>query len=268
MRLHRQLDGIADKSRQSRMAELKSSIQRTYRNIGSYRDEIKNLYALLEGNNRELTALEAAPVETNDAMFNFFNSHKQVTVLYVYDSSLVFGVDDTLEFYDEDEFERIFNSGRSYLSDHNADVRKALWAIFKKRLGVIRIQAEFDLYNFRLVQPRSREKFIENCMPNPHIYYHACSGGNEIYYDQYAESGDWDLAVEQAISATKNLNWGDSVVGSEMVSWLIGNDKTPCIYVSEDLSPIERVNKDTMKLISFREFKEAIKQKKGEENDG
>ena len=268
MRLHRYLDGIADKARHSRMRDLKNSIESVTRDILSCRNSLAAYYSSLDTYNRELTGLEAIPDETNDAMFNFFNTHKQLSVLEVGSSFLRFGVDDTLEFYDEDEFERVFKSNRSYLGGRNEDERRALWAIFKERCGVIRIQAAFDLINFKLVQPYSHYTFVDNCMPNPHIYYHACSGGNDAYYYQYAESGDWDLGIEQAISATKNLNWGDSIVCSEMINWLNTHSDTPCIYVADDLSHIEKVNKNAMKLMTFCEFVEAIKQKEGEKTDG
>lgn len=268
IKLHRQLDGIADKARQTRMSALKHNIESTLRNIAGVRETLGSYYTSLEAFNQELTGLEALPAESNDAMFTFFNAHRQVTVLNVESSYLRFGVDDTLEFYDEDEFERIFNSGRSYLSGLDARVRKALWAIFKERKGVIRIQAVFDLSNFKLVDPCSHYTFVDNCMPNPHIFYHACSGGNEAYYYQYAESGDWDLGVEQAIAATKNLNWGDSIVCDEMVRWLKQHENTPCIYVNNELTSIDKVNKSTMKLISFKAFIDAIYAKEGENSGG
>ena len=267
LKLHRMLDGIADRSRQSRMRDLRSSITSTGRDIQSYRNTLADLYSRLDSYNLELNGLEALPPEKDDAMFTFFNNHKQLTILDVMDSELRFGVEDTLEFYDEDEFVRVFKGGRSYLSNHHPKVRKALWAIFKERRGVIRIQATFKLRNFKLVEPMSRNTFVKNCMPNPHIYYHACSGGNETYYYQYAESGDWDLAIEQAIAATKNLNWGDSTVCSEMVSWLTNNECTPCIYVADGLKPIDGVDKG-MKLMSFHDFMGAVELLEGETANG
>lgn len=265
--LHRQLDGIADKARKSRIRDLKEAISSIFQRIRDYRSALEDYYNKLEEKNMELTGLEMIPPEENNAMFTFFNNHKQLRVLDVGDTSLQFGVEDTLEFYDEDEFERVFKGGRSYLSGYSSNIRNALWAIFKERRGLIRIQAVFDLDNFKLVQPRAHQKFIDNCMPNPHIYYHACSGGNETYYYQYAESGDWDLGIEQAISATKNLNWGDSTVCNEMVSWLNNNDNVPCIYVSDELKPNEKFEKD-MKLISFHDFVEAINLTEGEASNG
>ena len=268
MKLHRMLDGIADRSRQARIRDLKRNIESALSTIRDYRSTISDYYKSLDAYNLELNGLETLPPEENNAMFRFFNAHKQITLLDVTDSSLRFGVDETLEFYDEDEFERVFNASRSYLSNHSRKVRDALWAIFKERRGVIRVQATFDLTNFKMIHPKSRYTFIDKCMPNPHIYYHACSGGNEAYYYQYAESGDWDLGVEQAISATKNINWGDSTVCSEMVSWLNNNDGLPCIYVAANgLEPIDTVEKD-MKLISFHDFKELLEVMKGEKADG
>jgi len=184
----------------------------------------------------------------------------------VYDNSLRFGVDDTLEFYDEDEFMRLLGNTRSFLHNYSDRTRKGLRAIFADHKGVLRVNAVFDLQQFKLVNPRQHDAFINDSMPNPHIHFYGCSGGNGQYYSQYANSGDWDLGIEQAISATKNLSWGDSTVCNRMIQWLEGSTQ-PCIYVAEGLQPIERVSKE-MRLVSFQDFLRLIELTEGDEANG
>lgn len=252
IRLHKQLDGIANRLIQSQITQLRYNRDSYLRQIEGYRETLRSCYTGYEKAVTELAALELVPASTDTSMFDFFNSHKQLSVIDV-DDSIRFGVADTLEFYDEDGFTRVAQNENSYLSGYSESIKKALWGIFKERRGVIRVQAVFDLSGMKLVSPRRGDTFRDDYMPNPHIYFYACSGGNDQYYEQYAESGDWDLAIEQAISATKNVNWGDSTVCERMVGWLRNYSNTPCIYVRDDFEPIDVVD-PSMKVVSFSEF--------------
>lgn len=267
LRLHRLLDGIADRARRARIEDLASVVNSTRSNITRLMNDLAQQYSRLDTNLLELNALENAEPEVNDAMFTFFRQHKQVHVLNVYDDALSFGVVDTLEFYDEDEFTRLLNNSHSYLHGHDDKVRKGLASIFAERKGILRVNAVFDLSQFKLVRPQQDESFVSEAMPNPHIYFYGCSGGNGQYYTQYAQSGDWDLGIEQAISATKNINWGDSIVCNRMIRWLQSNKNTPCIYVADNLQPIERVT-DEMRLVSFGDFLNMVESTEGDATNG
>lgn len=265
-KLHRLLDGIADRARRTRISSLSTTVSNTRSNITRLMNELARHYESLDANLLELNALENAEPETNNAMFTFFSTHKQVHLLDVYDNELRFGVDDTLEFYDEEEFLRLLGNTRSFVHNYNARTRKALKAIFADKKGVLRVNAVFALQQFKLVNPREGDSFVSEAMPNPHIYFYGCSGGNGQYYSQYANSGDWDLGIEQAISATKNLSWGDSTVCNRMIQWLEGST-VPCVYVAEGLQPIDRVTKE-MRLVTFQDFLRMIELTEGDEANG
>ncbi len=268
MKLHKLLDGIADKARLARIVSLESSVASVRTLINQLTSDMVREYGKLESALLELNGLKNAEPETNDAMFKFFNTHKQVHLLNVANDYLDFGVDDTLEFYDDEEFSRMYQSHSSYLSDYNERIRKGLKAIFEEKKGVIRVNAMFTLYQFKLVEPRQDDSFVSESMPNPHIYFFGCSGGNSQYYAQYAESGDWDLAIEQAISATKNLSWGDTTVCQRMIRWLTDSHSyIPCIYINDELQPIEKVTKE-MRLVSFDEFVSKIELEQGDKANG
>lgn len=267
LKLHRFLDGIADKARQSRIHSLSDTVRNAREYIRRLTRDLSVQYEALDANLLELNALENAEPESDNAMFTFFSSHKQVHLLSVYDNALRFGVDDTLEFYDEEEFARLLSNRRSFLYEFDDAVRNGLKAIFADRKGVLRVNAVFDLLGFKLVEPRQDEAFIDEAMPNPHIYFYGCSGGNGQYYSQYANSGDWDLGIEQAISATKNLNWGDSTVCKRMIQWLCNNRTHPCVYVADKLQPIEKATKE-LRLVTFKDFLKMIELTEGDEANG
>lgn len=255
IRLHKYLDGIADRIIRVRIGALQNDRDSYLRNIKSYSDSLRQYYDAYERVMAEITALELAPPNSDTSMFEFFNSHKQLTVIDA-DDYIQFGVADTLEFYDEDAFERLSRNAQSYFAEYEPDVQKALCAIFKEHRGVIRVQAVFDLAGMKLVTPRRGMTFKDGYMPNPHIYYFACSGGNDVYYHQYADEGNWDLGIEQAIAATKNINWGDSTVCRKMIDWLHDSSEQ-CIYVRDDFEPIDTVD-PSMKVVSFRDFMDRI----------
>lgn len=266
-KLHKLLDGVTDRARQTRITSLSATVSNTRNNITRLTNDLVRYYNSLSESLLELNALENADPESDNTMFTFFSTHKQVHLLHVYDDSLRFGVDDTLEFYDEDEFMRLLENTRSFLYGYDERTRKGLKAIFADRKGVLRVNAVFDLQQFKLVYPLESHSFVTNSMPNPHIYFYGCSGGNGQYYSQYANSGDWDLGIEQAISATKNLSWGDSIVCNTMIQWLEDNDIEPCIYVAEQLKPIDKVTKE-MKLVTFQDFLKMIELTEGDEANG
>lgn len=267
MVLHKYLDGLTDLARTSKISDLDRKVVQINRNIEDYTTELGRLYNDLNQYVTELTILKTTPPEDSDELFNFFYKHKQLKVVGTEDSNLTFGVVDTLEFYDEDEFERIYDNKNSFLARYGDRFRSAIKAIFSERKGVIRTCANFSLKGLRLVAPLSRSLCESNAMPNPHIYYYACSGGHEQYYSLYAKSGDWDLGIEQAIAATKNLNWGDLTVCERMTQWFLDSCDVPCIYVNSELSPIEKVTED-MELISFNQFADLVYKKKGDEANG
>lgn len=267
IRLHAMLDGVADRGRQRRLASIRDEITSYRNNLTRAIRQVRDYQGGLDAKLLELRGLELATPESDDAMLKFFSSATSVTVTDVGDYGLQFYVDDTLEFYDSDEFERICARSGSFVHDWDDDMYDFLRAIFADRRGVLRVSASFSLDNFTLVEPKEDVCEIDDCLPNPHIYFFGCSGGNADYYAQYAESGDWDMAVMQAISATKNLNWGDSTVCRDMIQWFSEHKNRRCIYCT-DGSPMDKVSKD-MKLVSYSEFMKIIRRsEKGEKVDG
>lgn len=266
-KLHKLLDGIADKARQTRISSLTNVVADLRETINRLMRDLSRQYETLDENLLELNALEQTEPKSDNAMFTFFSNHKQVNLLEVYDTALRFGVVDTLEFYDEEEFARLLGNHRSFLYEFSDSVRKGLKAIFSDHKGVLKVNAVFDLHNFKLVEPRQDDSFVNEAMPNPHIYFYGCSGGNGQYYSQYANSGDWDLGIEQAISATKNLNWGDSTVCRRMIRWLQYDSTHPCVYVADGLQPIEKVT-EGMKLVTFQDFLRLIELTEGDTANG
>lgn len=255
LRLTKLLSGVADRKRSRDIVALEETYSNVMRKIRDLNETLADRYSEIEDVKLRLSGLRLTPANKDESMLKFFQQHKNIHVISVDDDSIKYGVESVLDFYDEDEFNSILENDDSYINDDfESDEVGAMKAIFADRKGLIRVNAVFELENLRLVRPLRDESFVEEAMPNPHIYFYACSGGNEQYYSKYAESGDWDLAIEQSIAATKNLNMGDSTVVERMINWLINNDSIKCIYVNDDGTAVNDIGENT-KLVSFREFK-------------
>lgn len=255
-RLHKLLDGLADVTRQNNIKTQKDMIARFESDIQNYMSELECAYGELESAQTVLNGLINSPPEGDDELFNFFDQHKNISILGITSDNIRYGVDDTLEFYDESEAEKLFENKKGWaVSRFNSSDLKYLKDIFINKRGIIRISATFILNHLKLVTPKRGEHPVPDSMPNPHIFYHACSGGNDKYYSKFAKENQWDLGIEQSISATKNWSVGDTVVGEEMFRWII-NSVNPFIYVT-DGTPIERVVPG-MRLVSYKVFKEII----------
>lgn len=256
MSLHKHLDGFAKTVKETQMSHYRRNIQNAYDSINSYQCELATLYSRLGEEQRLLNALEASPEEDNTELFDFFNSHKCLQIKRVNKGDITFGITETLEFYDEEEFVSVYNRKGSYIHSRvdSKDVPTVMHAIFAEHKGVFVTNAVFKLSGMRHIS-MERDLSREDVLPHPHIYFYGCAGGNDQYYSKYAESGEWQLAIEQAICATKNLNFGDSTVVGRMIQWLDDNKNAPCIKLAED-----------GRMVSVKEFLKIIKE--GEKSNG
>lgn len=252
------LSGFADTARRNQMASYTSTCERLRRDIASYSTQLGNWYAELDSAEVMLRALMEASPRYDDELKSFFTGHKDITIVSVEDGTLKYGVTAPLQYYDVDEFNGILENKNSWLCRRDEDDVKVLTAIMRDKLGVMRVNATFALQGMRHVTMVQDEMTDKQCAPNPHIVHFACGGSNDSYYSRYAESGDWDLAVEQSCSATRNLAVGDVAVFGWFLDWLFADDHKDIkfIWVNPDLSPLDADSiTDETELISMSEFK-------------
>lgn len=256
MSLHKHLDGFEKSIRESQLSQYRSAIENSFSSIRRYQREMDNLYRQLSDNQRLLKSLEEAPEEATTELFDFFSSHKCLDVVYTDGDRIKFGITETLEFYDEDEFKSVYRRKSSYMhtTASSDEIPRVMNAIFAEHKGVFVTNAVFTLSSMRYISMH-QEMSREDVLPHPHIYFFQCSGGNDQYYSKYADSGEWQLAVEQAIGATKNLNFGDSTVVGKMIRWLDSHRNTRCIKLA-----------DSDKIVSVNEFLKILNE--GEQQNG
>lgn len=261
--LHQKLDGLADRARKEQIQIHQNSVESIREAIQQYTDILVSKYENLSNELSVLQGLEQMEPKTDEAFFQFFRQHQNVRVGRVRGAELCYSVIDTLEFYDEDEANTLFDNGHAWVHEFPTSFVEMLRTIFVEKRGIFRVCAEFKITDMKLVSSRKGILFDKESIPNPHIYFYGCDGANETFYSQYARQGDWDLAIEQSIAATKNWAVGDSVVGKKMFSWIRECSGVKCIYVT-DGSPMDGVTPEC-KLISFDEYEALVTAKKAEE---
>lgn len=251
----------------------KQTMEKTERDIKNYTESLARLYTTYEKALAEFEMAQNSKEANTEELQKFFSGHKQISILDCKEADLLLGFEEVLEFFDPEEAKRMLNNKSSYLYGYDENVLRIFAGVFRDLKGAFKVKSVFKMVSMKLMSPigagYSEEKYYNilssNSMPNPHIYFHTCSGANGTYYQKYAQSGEWQLAIEQALSATKNLALGDSTVVRSMINWIKDNMNTKCIYMHEDLSTIEEGVGGAV-LVSPKEFNEILK--KEEEKNG
>lgn len=262
-RFKRILIGWNDGYRKKQMAMLKSQCDEYHSSIERYQQEIANLLNRISQSSINLEALRAQGNSSDDSVYKFFMAHNQITICNTQQTNdgnvMEYCVAETMEYFDADAFVRLYNNPHSSVGGASQDVKEILWGVFADNKGVFRVEAIFRLVNLASIIARrgsTSGQFSNTHLPHPHLYHHACLGGNENYINRYLEQGNWDLAIEQTIAAVKNINFGDSTVVGEFVADVRNAMSSPCKCILADNG----------KEMTLREFLVYIRENKENED--
>jgi len=271
-RLHSMLDDYSKRTFEQRISEANSLLRNTNTDIERYIDVLKDLYERAERCRLDIAALEALGDKADETWFNFFSARKNyVDVLSVNGSNIKYQVVGDLEFYDDFKLEQAYDARENESGVLRYICKDLVESVVKRllleRRGRIRQVGVFELMGGRHVQSLADEWYRKDCMPNQHIYKYGCDGENGPRYAQCAESGDWELGIDQSVQAVKNLNTGDGTVLGNTISWFGNNEnkKIKCIWVT-DGSPLgDGRLPEGAHLVDYNEFCELVAKKLGEE---
>lgn len=151
-------------------------------------------------------------------LINFIDKAVDVHITDISDTTLFFNITSYLDNFDPDLYSRMRDND-SYLNEYDSDVLDLLDAVYL--YGTLKLRtyayfymdlkagacAESGFYNSELSQTH---------LPNPHLYHHACLGGHESMLSSAMADSDYVYAMQIAMSATSNISFSDSTVGSEL----------------------------------------------------
>ncbi len=235
-KIRRLLHGFETKYERERARILRSEIDSIdaqisdlNRRIGEYlrQKDDKNI-SLIGLNSR----IEAGISDEDSEIMRYFVENEDVLVESVSDSELVFSTRQFLEFYDEDYVELTLDNTHaqcySRTNYNREDTKRLLKAIFLDHTLKVLACASYSLRLRGSVCGNSyrdyRDPMFANCIPNPHIQYHACLGGYEQSMNRFLQNRNYIGAIDQCIASCKSLNWRDGVVIEEFFRDLLKDD--------------------------------------------
>ena len=219
---------------QQKVREYNNNIESYERQIASWLDS-KSQY------NQELNALMMSKHDDNDNFAHFFETHKQLEFVSIYrgssNSSLIFTVCDTLEYYAEDELKRMLDNQNSYLNVNGTPFAlKVVKALFIDKKAKMRTRACFTMNGISSLSSTKDNANLDSyndTLRHPHLGNFDCLGANEPHIRRAMEKNDWEIALEQCIAATKNIAWGDSTVGKRFLSHIDSYRDKRCIITDD-----------------------------------
>lgn len=215
------LNGWENKFKENKINILNNKREDIGMRIRKHESELADCYSKLNSIIFETNAILSALADSikSSELDNFFLTHKQLHVQGIADIpySITFSILETLEYYDKDEFLRIYNNPSSYLNKHK-DIREIFYNIFVLNKGSFRVESAFSLTDLSALYIFQQRFFRENSLPHPHLHNYGCLGANSTPILEYMKNGDWDLAIEQAIATTKNINFGDIVTLTSFIN--------------------------------------------------
>lgn len=213
------------------------------KSIDNYRNSLQTCLDRLANANIQIQSLMMLKNTQTDELTPFFDCHKNIVIRDIqqdnYKSYILYTINEILEFYDVDEFKRIYdNRERNYLHLINNKLLNVLYAMFVDDKGHFLVQSEFKLNFLSSITPLRKGNIsgvtYNNVLPHPHLGFFGCLGGNEIEISKAMERGNWDVAIEQTIAATKNLAFGDNAVMSQLLGYLAEHQDTQFILANNN----------------------------------
>ena len=133
-----------------------------------------------------------------------------------------------LDYFDQSVFDRFLNNPNSYfytktngLAKDEESFKNILLAIYGDESSIrIRTCAEFKLSLSGTLMPvRSsyRTANFPHWLPHPHIDGANCLGSNATQINRLMMERKYIEAIEQAVSATKNINFADSAIAPRLI---------------------------------------------------
>ncbi len=248
----RTLIGWNDGYRKSQIQVLKNNAESALNSIRDYEQELAKMLNRLDTYNQNLLALQAQEDSADDSVYKFFMNHRNINIystkLGTSDGNVMdYCVLETIEFFDRDEFLRVYNNKSSNIGCASKEVRDILYAIFglEEGKGLFRVESMFRLINLSslsVLRSTRSHQYDYTHLPHPHLVNYGCLGGNGRYITEYMQQGNWDMAIEQSIAATKNINFGDSTVIGSFVNTIRNSmDNCRCIIADngKEMTPRE-----------------------------
>jgi hypothetical protein len=228
-KISRLLNGFGLKHERQRLENFNHERSRNHDKFESLQREIATCIAKERDLQISITGIETL-LEQGDGsgLTDYFICNKSIHLQTVGTDNLTFMVTTYLDYFDQIVFDRVHANPNSYFYDKTNGLardeesfKKLLLALYGDESCIrVRVCAEFELSlsgTLRPVRSSSRTANFPHWLPHPHIDGAACLGSNSTQINRLMMERKYLEAIEQAVSATKNINFADSAIAPKLI---------------------------------------------------
>ena len=201
---------------------LSDIIDSTRRKISELTSQLNSLYSDLHSSEEAIRQLSlGANNEDSSDLLKFFKQHKQNEITEYNQGLLSFRIVETFQNYSP-LLEKYMSNNYTTLGSISDSMKKVIKYCLIDKKAKIRTYSQWYLTNDGVLEV-SRDNRDGNtilAMPHPHLMAFACLGTNGAELNNYNAAGEWDMAIEQAIAATRNINIDDNSAVRQFISHL------------------------------------------------
>ena len=235
------IEGVCERNR---IKELESEISSYMNRISDLRDKIGDIMRLVHEKNTEYTALDMKmrSGESAHELYDYFMCNRTLKLDAVnMGTQIVYHVNDYITYYDETIAQTFIDNYNSvvykYVKDREREaVKRLITAIFIDETIRVRTCAayRFDINGgYHAIASYDFGEDSRTRIPNPHIYYHSCTGNYETPMYECMMARDYIGYIEQTIASAQSLNFGDGIVINEFFHDLFDGVGGKCIELPD-----------------------------------
>ena len=191
-----------------RVRRLKESLEYAISNkVDAYNNYMRQLSQCKKANEAYMLAKSYKPGK-DTTLIDIFDNHDNLHFASIDKNYIKYSVVDTIEYFDEDLLYDVVEN-----DDYDAKSRAVLEWMYVKDNGRFLAESSMSIENLCAIYPVKELWYKHpNAIRHPHLYEFRCPGDNQMYWERALEEGNYDVAIEQTIQATKNISWGDGAV--------------------------------------------------------
>ena len=261
-KMYKQLHNFETTTERNMLVSYKSTLDSIDTSIEEYERRIQNELHRRRELEITYTALEEK-IRTGDGegdLMGYFKANRKLVLEKVSDTGITFGIRSQVTIYDEDLAESVIDNPNSFVYEASSfshdDTKRLLEAIFIDKEVQLNFCEAFNMNCDGNVSPLEGHHFssaYNDCMPNPHIYYHGCLGNYRQEINAAVKARNYIGVIEQCVASCSNLNWGDSIVMKEFIEYICGKGRNmgnlecfvlPTGEITNTKGVIEWLNKD------------------------
>jgi len=197
--------------------ELTSQLTAKYENLRSLQEAVRAISLGSHGDSSDLA--------------KFFKQHKQLRISTYSSDDITFTISETIQNY-SDKIGRYIDNPNTILGSASPELRKVLKYCLVNKKAKIKVYSRFLITKegvVRVVQGAAEDDM--NAISHPHLIAFGCLGTNAAELNNYNAAGEWDMGIEQAIAATRNINIDDSAAMRQFITSMRSNKR--CILMPD-----------------------------------